>query len=367
MTTTAKDQLPRWIGAAAKKEILPAELELRQATINKLLAKTQLSYWIGMIKLFSGFSDDDGPEFLELMKDFFKDDDNFPLKNNSHLVRVLAGSILAQKIESRSTLSDTLMLALLTANFSKDWAALPIPEMLPQTQNLWIRKCSTSRELPSANNMSQSKTTSSKASLAAGTSINEKVQEHLNTLFADVKSQQKLISIIVTYLADLEKKVASNSEETNILSWILREHSREVPASFAEIGASRLSFIGTKDLAGLTAIAPGLPDARGILHKMLQTAGSSESTIKLAEIVRDLREKSPYTDWVTETTNLSLISSGESITPLLYALHCSQEAGWEQAFDLKAGFPVEYETTLLSFAMQFYKECMLMSIIHKIS
>ncbi|WP_201980427.1 GTPase-associated system all-helical protein GASH [Hymenobacter rubidus] len=367
MTTTAKDQLPRWIEAVAKKEIPSAQLELRQGTISKLLGKTHLPYWIGLIKLFSGFSDEDGPEFNDLMKEFFKDDDNFPLKNNSQLVRVLAGSLLAQKIESRSTLSDTLMLALLTANFATNRAELPILELLVQIEALWLQKCSTSRDLPSANGMSQPKTTSSKATLVAGATINEKVQEHLNSLFTDVKSQHKFISSIVTYLTDLEKRVASNSEETNILSWILREHSREVPASFTEIGATRLPFIGAKDLAVLTAIAPGLPDARGILHKMLQTVGTSDDTITLAEIVRAFKEKSPYTEWVTETTKLSLISSGESITPLLYALHCSQEPGWEQAFPLKASFPLEHETTLLNFAMQFYKECMLMSIVHRTS
>jgi hypothetical protein len=37
---------------------------------------------------------------------------------------------------------------------------------------------------------------------------------------------------------------------------------------------------------------------------------------------------------------------------------------WEPPFKIKTGFAADFTTNLSSFAMQFYKECMLMSIIH---
>lgn len=369
MTTTAKSLLSHWLEAATKKEFTSAELELRQTTITRILSNSQLSYWIGLVKLFSGFSEGDATETIALIGEFFKDDQKFPLANNVQLVRALAGCIIAQKIESESPLSNTLMLSILTINFPKSKAELPIPEILTRTEELWKIKCFTNRELPSASKITPLKipATVTKVALTAetGSSVNDKVQAHLNTLFTDSRSQQQLINKIAAFLTDIEQRVASNSEETNILSWILNSYSRGVSASFLEIGSTKLSFIGAKDLADLTTIPPGLSIAEGALNKMLELSGNATTKTSLAAIVHELNANSPYSGWVANTLKNPLLPSGESITPLFYALHCykehNQESDWNLSFKRKSGFSAEYEAPLLDFAMQFYRESMLIA------
>lgn len=346
MTTLASALLPHWIVTGTKTEVSPTEQDAYQATITRLLKKENLPYWFGLVKLFSGFNKD-AEEGDELMKEFSKEFPKFPVRENEHLLRVLAGCILAQKAESDSPITDKIILSLLTINFSKDKATLPLPEVLTRTEDLWKEKSKANRALPAASKLSTVPTKDKPLSAA---------------------DQKQFINSIAPFFIDIEKRVASNSEETNVLSWLFSSYSRAIEASFAQIGATKLSFVGAKDLADLTIIPLGLPNARGILSKMLEITRSPVGNVHLTDIVRELNEESPYTDWVSETIKLRLIPSGESITPLLFALHChaeySDKADWKPTFELRTGFAAGFETDLLTFAMQFYKECMLLSIIH---
>lgn len=369
MTTTAKSLLSHWITVATKKELTATELELRQATITRLLGNNQLPYWVGLIKLFSGFSKEDATEATALISEFFKDDQTFPLANNAQLIRALAGCMIARKIESDSSLSNTLMLSTLTINFPKGKAELSVPAILTRVEELWQAKCITNRDLPSVSKITPLKIPSAITKVALTTepnsSVNDKVQAHLNTLFTDSRSQQQLLNKIASFLTDIEQRVLSNSEETNILSWILNSYSRGISASFSDIGATKLSFIGAKDLADLTTIPPGLSIAHGALNKMLELSGNAVPHVSLATIVDELNRDSPYTDWVAQILKSPLIPAGESITPLLYALHCykehDQESDWKSSFKRKSNFSADDEAPLLDFAMQFYKECMLLA------
>ena len=101
---------------------------------------------------------------------------------------------------------------------------------------------------------------------------------------------------------------------------------------------------------------------------MLDNSGGSVHEVPLSDIVHELNAESPYTEWVAETIRPRFTASSEVITPLLYALYChadfSNEADWKPIFKPRAGFAADFTTNLSNFAMQFYKECMLMSIIH---
>jgi hypothetical protein len=297
-----------------------------------------------LIKLFSGFKDTEVAS--QLAAEFIGGVPKFPQQGNDMLLRVLAGCIIAQKTESNSPAADKITLALLTTNFSKK-EELPIAELLTRTEALWKKACLANRALPAAFNPNTIPTKDKPLSAA---------------------DQKKFISDVIPFFDNLQKRVAANSEETNILSWLFSSYSRGVEASFTQIGATKLAFIGAKDLADFTLIRPGLPIARGILNKMLDSNGGAANEVRLSDIVHELTAESPYVEWVADAIKSRVIRSNESITPLLYALHChdefSKEMNWEPPFKIKTGFAADFTTNLSSFAMQFYKECMLMSIIH---
>ena len=345
MTTPATALLAPWIAKGAHKELSSDEQDAYQTTIAKLLKNDELAYWFGLIKLFSGFKDVEVAN--ELAAEFIKGVPKFPQQGNEQLLRVLAGCILAQKTESSSPSTDKIILSFLTANFSTKKEDLPIPELLTRTETLWKQECLANRALPAA------------------LSLNTIATKDKPLTPAD---QKKFISDIIPFFDNLDKRVAANSEETNILSWFFTSHSRAIDASFTQIGATKLAFIGAKDLAGFTLIQPGHPIARGILNKMLDSSGSSMHEVPLSEIVHELNAEPLYTDWVAEIIRPRFMASGEVITPLLYALYChaefSNETDWKPIFKPRAGFTADFTTNLSSFALQFYKECMLMSIIH---
>lgn len=345
MTTPATDMLSHWIAKGVQKELTSNEQDTYQATITRLLKHDELPYWFGLIKLFSGFKDTEAAN--ELAAEFIKGVPKFPQHGNEQLLRVLAGCIIAQKTESNSPSNDKIIISLLTANFSTKKEDLPILGLLTRIEALWKQKCLDNRALPAA------------------LSLNTVPTKDKPLTTADHK---KFISDIIPFFANLEKRVAANSEETNILSWLTSSHSRAIDASFTQIGATKLTFIGAKDLAGFTLIQPGHPIARGILNKMLDSSGDSMREVTLSDIVDQLNAEPLYTDWVAETIRPRFMPSSEVITPLLYALYChaefNSETDWKPIFKPKAGFAADFTASMSSFAMQFYRECMLVSIIH---
>lgn len=344
MTTPATAMLSHWIARRVQKELTPNEQDAYQATIAKLLKKDDLTYWLSLIKLFSGFKDAEVAS--ELAAEFIKGVSKFPQQGNDMLLRVLAGCIVAQKTESNSSAADKVTLALLTTNFANK-EELPISELLTRTEALWKKECLANRALPAALNLN---------------TIPTKDKPH------STADQKKFLNDVIPFFDNLQKRVAANSEETNILSWLFTSYSQGVEAPFTQIGATKLAFIGAKDLADFTLIQPGLPMARGILIKMLDSNGGAANEVRLSDIVHELTAESPYVEWVADTIKSRVIRSNESTTPLLYALHChdefSKEMNWEPPFKIKTGFAADFMTNLSSFAMQFYKECMLMSMIH---
>ncbi len=113
MTTPATTLLSHWLVKTAKIEGSSIEVDAYQVTITRLVEKEDSPFWVGLIKLFSGFNKD-VEEADDLMKEFIKELPKFPVRDNEHLLRVLAGCILAQKTESDSPTADRIILALLT-------------------------------------------------------------------------------------------------------------------------------------------------------------------------------------------------------------------------------------------------------------
>jgi hypothetical protein len=53
----ATAMLSHWIARRTQKELTSTEQDAYQTTIAKLLKNDDLTYWLGLIKLFSGFKD----------------------------------------------------------------------------------------------------------------------------------------------------------------------------------------------------------------------------------------------------------------------------------------------------------------------
>ena len=147
-------------------------------------------------------------------------------------------------------------------------------------------------------------------------------------------------------------------EESNILWWLLSEHTLDGKQPFSELSTATACFRAAIDLANLTKLLPGPFAAPAFLRRMVMTTSNAQSPLSLADTIESC----------DGTWRRELIESGVSplgdLTPLLFGVSKAVESGdpgsWISAFSHTTGLDASKATAPPMLALQVYNEMLLL-------
>jgi len=158
----------------------------------------------------------------------------------------------------------------------------------------------------------------------------------------------------------LKQMFRREKEQSDILWWIVSEHTLDGTKSFADLKVPQACYWGAVDLNDLTLFLPGPLGGPAFLHKMLRSAKSKlPTTVKVSECV-DSCEPDWKKKWLGHITAPVL----PDLCPMLFALAKSVEVGdaktWMPAFTHATGLSENAKTEPARFALQVYSELLLL-------
>lgn len=376
----AKDLFREWYSQSVKIALDSPEINLRQASIDRLIANSSSTFWLDSVRLFYGILEEMQPTYQQYVKECREDDSSFPLRNNQNLLRTIAGCVVAQKIESgRSALNDVLCLSLLTTNFLNRFGSYPLVELPPRALTEWLRECrmmrSINKELTYKSSSTEVKSkkidipeitdTSYGADANSVRGAMKRVQEHLTSLQADIKTVSNHFAnndkAFDSTLSQINTRFDVLSEESNILWWLFSGYSRDFDQQFNEIGLPAMSIIGPKELADLTLILPGLGHVKAHLSKSFSLAAEGKTADQSIKAIVDSGRKVgvQVEDFIPK-----IPENYQDLLPCLFGLHCSEEFGesWADVYKKKSKIDSDHKVSLLDFAEQLYRECLFVRV-----
>lgn len=384
MSYSAKSLFSDWYIQGVKYEVNEQELVARKKAAATVVGLKKPEIWYDIVKIFYGLLPEQSATYQLIVSEFKKEDDDFPLLKNHHVVRLLAGCILAQKIETEDAalLSQRLCLALLTSAYGKLSAELPLPELPSRAQAIWVNQCVRVRQ-PAPNlayHYSLSKAAvGAKLELPAeksvsGTVLAEtfntaigKIQAQVNNLATDSKAARQSSQLLPDILTDIDSRLRTISEETNALWWLYSTFSRDFDKSFREIGLLPMCVCAPKELADLTLLLPGFPNYKSLLYKALLESGlpAQTETVAFTAIIESLESLDEQGTWMANLAG-NVPENLAAFLPCLYALKCFQDykAGktWQTVFKKQNVFDLSAKVAPLTFAQQLYQELLLTRI-----
>lgn len=367
MSHTAVDLFPGWYTKGINREPSPTEFNIRKKAIADIVKSNDVGFWLNLLKVYLGTKEFNSTEYNQIVEAAKKGDENFNIQD-VHLVRLLSGCSIAQKIEANgSHISYLLALGLLTTEIKIKEAPL-LNELLARSQSFWATQAEQKRkmqldfqlgkgDLKSVTKIEIPDITSDPATWKTHSDAVVKsisgLQKDLNTTNTEINTK------ITTTLETIKRNFVALAEETDVLWWLFGGYSSLLKKSFSKISPEMLSLLVGFELNQLTHELPGIGGVESIIHRALShvefEAGSKHSLEKIFESIKGHEEQ--FSQFIpANNTDLQIL------TPYLFAASCrSNFAGseWKTVYQKEEKIDLATETTYEHFALQLYMELML--------
>lgn len=349
-------------------------LKLRTKGINKVISSINPQHALELVRLLFSLSLHE-KDFCDTFCNKFRSvDSTFPLRDNKQELTILAGTTIAEIVATQNKYANLVALATVCASFLPYNSEPPIKDILSETKEYLLaisaKLRSNIKQFPS--NLP-----------------NLKIEETLNKLKTNFEAnpdlpltelREPLISCLARInnaVARLTEKVnetnnstaktfALFSEETNILWWLFGEFSHDLDKHIADVPFPAACLVVGKELADLVDAIPGPLAANAFLDKMIQQ-GRSE----LAETIslKDAINQSPR-EWRENWMKNSMVDLTKSVSPIHYAVKTSLstegDTNWGAAYRKEVGITFSHKTKPLDFALQVYRESLLLNELQNI-
>ncbi len=315
----------RSAGIEPNGETLPkrwAAIEEYEVGPGEVVSLTQLFYQVG----------EPSEEFIAAFRaPFQKADAAFPMRGNDRELVVLAGAKLVDAIErAPRDVADLAALSLICAaaqNLRPNPAVAEIPEVAAR----YLSKRATSRALPDKESSGRELV---EALINVGTPY--------DLLAAEFQKLQLELPIV--------------AEETNMLWWLVSEHSRDLNQPWRKLPVSAVCLVAGKELADLTRVIPGPIAATAFLDRVIR---SGRTECPTAVLISDAVNETPV-EWRQEYEKKSYPSELEDIVPISHGIKLSLSAPdkdtWLPMFAKATGISIDSKSAPHTLAYQMFLE-----------
>jgi hypothetical protein len=255
---------------------LPASvLTQRWQGVEEVTAGLTSMHIVALVRLFSirptlGAK---APDFLDAA--FRKHDAAFPARDHSQELRVLAGAVLRNAMETNHVTAIAAAAGLVCATFGVRSQGLPNSEHVEIARSYLVKRAAEIRAGSSQ---------PARVNVISNERLEELMPAHLFAtnqtpgmrapLFSAFLEQSKAMQARDTELSRLKTALQSQREELNLLWWLQVSFSRDLSRSFTQFPIEEAACIFPLELADLTLFVPGSTAIFGILVSALaQTKG----------------------------------------------------------------------------------------------
>lgn len=324
---------PDWYRIAAP-DPRPETLQSRWGSIEKIAAALDTATALEVVRVFLGLPTKD-TAYTESFASLFREDDaSFPLKNNKVELQVLAGSTIAECLESYEPDVDTALtiaLAVEAATFSGRKITVIIPDIVTLAKE-HLREESLSAREPAPIAMA-------------------KVRETIAAPAENVKAVLPVLDALIDRNNILQ-------EETNILWWVFGGYSEGLSKLFKEMDVAIAATAAPVELASLVKVLPGPLSTRAILSVLLRSVNKTRPATSIAEAIEAIAR-----DWKEKQLAPTHIDGALDLCPVMYAMKKSLDTPkkkWREAATKASQTLVEKKISPLEFAEQLFKENLLL-------
>jgi hypothetical protein len=352
-------QFPDWYHAA-RVEVDSAELNRRWEGIEAFDKSLEIDKALDALRLFNGIPPRDTNFKEEFGSVFQQIDPTFRIRNNDLELRILAGASIVKALERRNDeLSDPIALSTICAstrglfsngmNMNQDVLDAALNYLIKRAVQVRSPDAFTFKPTSIAKLNKAVETLAGSFTNTTTDAFKTTVADPFNLIHTATANQGALINKLF-YALKIQR------EESNILWWLVGDHSRDLEKPISEFKVGAVVIAG-KELADLTSMAPGPRSAPAILDRMLKQGNLKlPATVTIKDAVNsapeDWREKlmaetkmqrvqdfcsvhsamqksiqtSGSTDWTRAFNKIGLVKATQQIAPLDLALQVYQEA-----------------------------------------
>ncbi len=351
MANTPQQLFPTWY-KNAEHGADSALIKKRIDAIEGIIENEQVSFWMSLVKLYLGVAIGE-TEKSDFVNFFTTEDTFFPIENNEHILRILASSTIAFKLNSeKSQLTYTISLSVITANFLKQFNLSDVTYVY---QYASANLESSGSMLRKAENVDMSILDNAVATLEE-----QKEDENIEV---DVKIETLTTTIleVAQLLKRMDDRHTVVSEESDTLWWLYGGYSTIGKNTFEKIGLPKMIVFSAVDLYNKTYRSVGLVKANEFILKALAISDKKKAKdpVEIYEVIGAFgtEERKLVTQYYK--SNYSVL------TPCISAFAISLEMGvndpWDNLYKSR-NYNAEIKTKVGSaeLAFQIYNELMLL-------
>jgi hypothetical protein len=337
------------------------DLPKRWAGVESYIASLNAANAIDVARKFLGLSTA-SPTFNEQFAGIFqKADPAFRMRDNELELRVLAGTVAAQYLETqRTTVGDIVGLAVVSGACPRLREPVLLPDIVTIATNYLFHESLKVRAYvvsPAITGLAAN------AGPLLAEVMTVAAQNNLaNTIDALEKPLQKLQGGVATAakatndaLSRIDSSLQSLQEQTDVLWWVFAGNSRDFLRPFSGFSSEEACLIAGKELADLTQLLPGFVAAPAVLDKVLRDAGSTAAKVSFESAV--IKADSAWKQKCLEIDAVRL----DDLSPVHHAFRKSTEGtNWIRSFEAASGIKLKKALpTPVDLAMQVYLERLL--------
>lgn len=236
------------------------------------------------------------PEFFDAA--FRKHDASFPVMSNAEELRVLAGAVLRNIIETDANAAIATSCGLVCSSFGSRLSSMPNKEHVDEAKRYLARMGTSLREvvLPkiSSGNLSAPHFDSQLPAAVFAINQTPALRQPLITALTELAAG-------VSDLDSLRRTIFLQREELNLLWWLQNAFSRTLRVQFSEIPSSAAVCVFASELFDLTLFVPGPTAILGMVVASLSQTRDAGQPLSIQQILnatpRELRSR-----WISETS-----------------------------------------------------------------
>lgn len=340
-------KLPEWYRIASIPLIVDT-LKNRSIAITEFLKSAKLDWMFNCIRLYLNKEIKDQEFIQNFINIFLAKDPLFPQSNNKLELRVLAGAILSEYIETKKTKDRiAIAMALKSGLFEIKTADLINSDIIESVHRFLLDEAINIRNQDEK-----------MPSLILNTKITppDVLLETISTSFTSLNENFKNI---VEIFKNLIKRTSILEEESNIHWWIFRGYSNYSNLPIKELDFQTAPILLAKELSDLTTIIPGPISSEQFLKKVLvDNFTDPNKTISLKDVVNSL-----YTQIKEQIALKYNVTSLGNLCPLMFgftkSLDIDDDKSWISFFEKSTGIKTSTKVDLFNLAQQYYCEDLL--------
>lgn len=301
--------------------------------------------------------------FIDAFQSIFqKSDQLFPMRKNANELRVLAGAVIANLLDTaRFKNRNKVALSTICANI-EDLRSKPfLPEILDYARKYLLKRSASLRDYDSKQDSISPEGFKGGDLSAIAAAFTTDVPSAGNLLVGELNSIISNIDQVITSNTRLNSLLKLQREEINIHWWLFGEYSNDLGTSISKIEIPAACLVIGKELADLIHILPGPLSAEAFISKMLTNSDQDlPETITLKNAVNSSKR-----EWRTSWIERKEFNKYEDICPVHFAVKKSLETSgpndWTAAFENLSKLKVNIKIPPLKLALQVYYETLLIN------